>query len=132
MYTALIAAIIWTIASKGPAAAEMAKQPEGYDNGEPRQQMAKLEGRGRRAVAAHQNAWEALTIHGLAIAAFVASGQEAGTLALGLAWGWLALRIAYTLIYVAGLATLRTAAWSLALLCSLGLIALAGGLSLPS
>lgn len=127
MYTVLIASIFWTLASKGPAAFAMAKQQGGYDNGEPRHQMTTLEGWGRRSVAAHQNGWEAMLIQGLAIAMVVATGHAEDPTAVGLAWGWIGLRVLYTGIYVAGYGTLRTLVWALAIACSMGLIGVAAG-----
>ena len=47
----------------------------GYDNANPREQQKKLTGYGARALAAHQNSYEALIIFGLAVVAAIATNR---------------------------------------------------------
>lgn len=121
---ALPAAVLWTLMTKLPQAWEMARQPGGYDNDNPRAQAAALDARGARAVAAHANAWEALLLHSLGLLAASSQGVE-GPLVLALAWGWFPIRLLYTWIYLQGRGSLRSTVWTLGLLCSLGLMLLA-------
>ena len=127
MELALFAAVLFTIATKAPVAAAMAKQPSGYDNVNPRDQQAKLEGSGRRALASHANAWEALILHSAALCMAAASGVGDATLSLVFAWAWFPARIAFTALYIAGAGVPRSLAWFAGAGCSLGLIAVAAG-----
>jgi uncharacterized MAPEG superfamily protein len=52
------------------------KQLGKVDNQYPREQYTHLKGAGARAVAAQQNAWEALAIYSAALLAVVASGLD--------------------------------------------------------
>ena len=120
---ALIAAMLLTLFSKAPLAVAQARTKEGYDNTNPREQQARLEGWGQRARAAHQNGWEAFSILGVGAAVALATGHD-GAVAAGLAWAWVGLRLLYIAIYIRGMGNLRTVVFSAALLCSIGLYAL--------
>lgn len=43
------------VLSKTPLFREQSKSPQGYDNNNPREQQARLDELGQRALAAHQN-----------------------------------------------------------------------------
>jgi uncharacterized MAPEG superfamily protein len=90
------------------------------DNKDPRGQSAKLEGVGARAVAAQQNAWEALAVFIAGVVAFSVRGgdpEAASTLALV----WVVARIGHALCYLANLDVLRSLIYFVALVAALAL-----------
>ena len=92
--------------------AEMKKQQGGYNNNDPRAQQASLEGRGRRALAAHNNSIEAFAPFGVAI---IAAVQRAAKLELIVACAivFAVVRHAVRRFYIADKANLRSGMWSL-------------------
>jgi uncharacterized MAPEG superfamily protein len=100
-----------------------AKIAGGYDNANPRDQQAKLEGLPRRALAAHLNSFEAFAP--FAAAVFVAHLAHApeGT-ASTLAIGFIVARVLYVGAYLADVPTLRSTVWTLGMLCTTGLFVL--------
>ncbi len=106
---------------KIPLAMAARKQPEGYDNNHPRDQQAKLEGAGKRAVAAHNNAWESFPAFSIgALVAHVSGANPEWAVRLCIAY--IVARTIYPFIYVAGYGTLRSAVWSIGLLSTVGLM----------
>ena len=90
------------------------------DNKNPRAQSAALEGIGQRAVAAQQNAWEALAVFTAGVVAYHAGGATsdiAGTLAVI----WVIGRVLHAVFYLANLDALRTLAFIASLGCSIAL-----------
>ena len=69
-------AFLLNIISKGPVAIAMAQQSGGYDNKNPRDQQASLDGWGRRAVAAHLNSFEAFPAFAAAVLVAVVAGAD--------------------------------------------------------
>lgn len=119
----LLLAFILTHATKLPVALAMARQPGGYDNHLPRAQQAGLSGWGRRALAAHQNAFEAFP--GFAAGVLVAEVTGADPVwAARLAVAFVVCRVLYTGLYLADLATARSLVWTLGLAATAGLLAL--------
>jgi uncharacterized MAPEG superfamily protein len=115
----VIAAWIWVYLSKGPVVVAMARLG-GYDNHHPRAQQARLTGWGARAVAAHQNGFE--TFAPFAVAVLTANLLDAPpNLVSGLALAFVAVRLAYTAVYIADLATLRSLVWTVGWLLTLAL-----------
>lgn len=90
------------------------KQLGKVDNQHPREQYAQLRGPGARAVAAQQNAWEALIIYSAALLAVVASNLEVKYLAEA-ALIVLFARILHAIFYLAALDKLRTLSFLLAI-----------------
>lgn len=98
----------------------IAKWSRRYDNRAPRDWLATLEGRARRAFHAHQNHFESLPSFAAAvIIAHLAHASQAWVDALALAF--IAFRLAYTWAYVADKATLRSLLWFGGLACVIGL-----------
>lgn len=87
------------------------------DNKNPRQQYAQLRGIGARAVAAQQNAWEALGLYSAAVLAVSASGVEVKYLAEA-ALVVLVARVAHAIFYLADLDKLRSVSFIVALIPS--------------
>ena len=90
------------------------------DNKNPRGQSAALENAGARAVAAQQNAWEALAVFVAGVVAFHARGgvsEVAGILAIV----WVAARVLHAIFYLINQDVLRSLAFILSLGCALAL-----------
>ncbi|MFC0119256.1 MAPEG family protein [Pseudoalteromonas xiamenensis] len=95
----------------------------GYDNHMPRQQQASLTGLGARALAAHQNTFEAAIMFAIAFAVAVATQNTGGTIQ-GLFIGFIVLRVLYCVLYWLDVSTLRSIVWGLALGCLLVVVGL--------
>jgi uncharacterized MAPEG superfamily protein len=93
----------------------------GYDNNHPRQWLARQTDWHARANAAQANSFEALPffIGAVVIAHQLAAPQA--TLDI-LALLFVTLRIIFIAMYVAGLPTVRSAIWTLALLVNIGIL----------
>ncbi|APV41458.1 hypothetical protein PFAS1_19615 [Pseudomonas frederiksbergensis] len=90
----------------------------GYDNHLPRQQQAQLTGFGARALAAHQNCFEAFILFAVGVL-MAYTTQTAGWLIDLLAIIFVITRIIYLLCYWVDLAWQRSLVWGIGLLCSL-------------
>jgi uncharacterized MAPEG superfamily protein len=83
----------------------------GFDNNAPREWLAKQSGWQARANAAQANGWEALPIFIAGL--FVAHQHQAAQATVDLlALGFIAARVAYTGLYIADKATLRSIVWA--------------------
>jgi uncharacterized MAPEG superfamily protein len=103
--------------AKIPVAKAMNEQG-GYNNHLPRQQQAQLTGFGARALAAHQNSFEAFMIFAVGVL-MAHTTQTAGWLIDALAIVFVIARIIYLLCYWADLAWQRSLVWFVGLVCSL-------------
>lgn len=92
----------------------------GFDNHNPRQWLADLQGWQARAHAAQLNSFEALPlfIAGVLVAERLDASQATVD---GLAVAFVLLRVGFIAAYVADRANLRSVLWLLALICSLAL-----------
>ena len=106
-----------------PLSMAMARAPGGYDNENPREQQAKLEGWGRRAAGAHANAFEAFGMFAAAVfVAHLGHGSEKWSSILAVAF--VAIRTVYPVLYLANLDKARSFVWFLGILCTVGLFLL--------
>ena len=103
--------------AKIPVAKAMNDQG-GYDNHLPRQQQAQLTGFGARALAAHQNSFEAFILFAVGVL-MAHTTQTAGWLIDLLAIIFVITRIIYLLCYWVDLAWQRSLVWFVGLVCSL-------------
>ena len=94
------------------------KEQGGYNNHLPRQQQAQLTGFGARAVAAHQNCFEAFILFAVGVL-MAHTTQTAGWLIDSLAIIFVISRIIYLVCYWADLAWQRSLVWIVGLVCSL-------------
>jgi uncharacterized MAPEG superfamily protein len=94
------------------------KEQGGYNNHLPRQQQAQLSGLGARALAAHQNSFEAFILFTVGVL-MAHTTQTAGWLIDGLAVVFVVARVIYLLCYWADLAWQRSLVWCIGLVCSL-------------
>ncbi len=93
----------------------------GYDNHDPRGWLARQSDWRGRANAAQANTFEALPFFFAAV--IIAHQLQAGQTQLDiLALLFIVLRIAYVMMYMADLATARSAIWALALFVNIGIL----------
>jgi uncharacterized MAPEG superfamily protein len=93
-----------------------------YDNSAPRDWAGRQDDWRARAIAAHQNHFEAFAP--FAAGVFVATlGGANPTVIDALAASFVALRVLYTVAYVKGAATLRSTLWGLGFFCVVALFA---------
>jgi len=116
-------AFLLNLVSKGPVALAMAKQDGGYDNSAPRDQQARLEGWGRRAVAAQLNGFEAFPPFAIAVVLAIFTGSDPVWTAR-LAVLFIIARALYLPLYVLNLDLLRSAVWTVGLASTIGLFLL--------
>lgn len=98
-----------------PVTREMKAQ--GYDNHNPRAQQAKLSGLGARAVAAHQNCWEAFTLFAVAVL-MAHTTQTQGWLIDLLAILFVITRVLYLFLYWNDKSSPRSLVWLVGLICT--------------
>lgn len=119
----LLAACLLPIVCAGLAKSRGFGKPRregGFDNHQPREWLAKLQGWQARAHAAQANGWEALPI--FAAGLFVAHQHQAAQATVdALALAFIAARVAFIGLYLADLAALRSLAWVAGLAASLAL-----------
>ena len=119
----VILAALMVMITKIPVAYAMA-QKGGYDNKQPREQQAKLQGFGLRALAAHQNSIEAFPL--FAIGVVLALWAEAPLASVEMLCGVFVLaRFAYMACYWFDIASLRSVVWFMGFGSSIWLMALA-------
>jgi len=116
----LLVAILLPYITKAPLAYAM-HQLGGYDNKHPREQQAKLQGFGARALAAHQNSFESLIVFSAAIAIAVATNHTDEFIQY-LAIVHVVARILYTVLYLINWDKLRSLVWGLGLFTSIAII----------
>ncbi|RUO79654.1 MAPEG family protein [Pseudidiomarina taiwanensis] len=117
----LLIAGLLPIAAKAPVVFFQNKD-NGYDNRHPRAQQQRLTGVGARAVAGHYNAFEAFPLFAAAVLLVIATDQITA-LNQTLAVAFVALRIAYQILYLMNWDKLRSLVWLFALLCPVVMIA---------
>jgi uncharacterized MAPEG superfamily protein len=108
---------------KVPLSIAMARQPEGYDNKNPRAQQAKLTGWGERARNAHANAFESFPPFAAAVLVAQAAHADAKWTTI-LAVTYCVARAIYPFIYMANIGTLRSLVWTVGFGATIGLFAL--------
>lgn len=121
----LIACLLPVVCAGIAKSPGMRKSPRegGYDNANPRQWQAGLEGRQARALAAMQNNFEGLPF----FIAGVLLAQQAGasqTVINAVAVAFVLSRLVYIGVYLANRATLRTAVWTFGMACCVALFLL--------
>lgn len=103
--------------TKVPAMFVMAKLPGGYDNKNPRDQQARLDGAGKRAMAAHANGFESFP-------GFAAGVLVSHVTGANLKWATLfavthvVMRLLYVFFYVGNIDKLRSTVWSIGIACT--------------
>ena len=118
---ALVTMIALIFITKVPVAIAMKRSSsQGYDNRTPRQQQAMLTGWGARALAAHQNTFEALAIFTAAlVASQLGSTPPSTTMLTTLATVHTVARILYPIFYIADFHVLRSLIWGTSFVCAI-------------
>ena len=116
----LFISLLLPILAKGPVAYAMNKLG-GYDNRHPRAQQAQLKGFGARALASHQNAFEAVIIFAPAILIAIVTNNT-GTVIQLLAISHIVSRVAYNLLYLFDSNILRSIVWGVGYITSLAIV----------
>ena len=116
---AVVIAAIFPILTKFPVMVAM-KNLGGYDNKNPREQQARLEGWGKRALAAHQNTFEAFPIFGICVLVAHFGNAELECVNF-LCIVFLISRILYVGFYIADRSSLRSFVWFCGFLSSVGI-----------
>ncbi len=123
-YVSLILAVVLAYWPRSVAGQAMQQMPGGYDNRLPRDQQAKLDGKGRRALAAHQNGLEALLVFG--IAALAAAQRHVNSyVTLVCCVVFVAARLTYVLAYLNDKPPLRSGMFGLGMLACFVLLGFA-------
>ncbi|GAA6129710.1 MAPEG family protein [Halopseudomonas sabulinigri] len=124
MLWCLFFAALLLVFTKVPVAMAMARSGDkGYDNSHPRAQQAALTGWGARAMAAHNNMFEAFPLFAAAVLVVQSTGSV-GSLANLLAGLFIVARVLYTLLYLADRSTLRSLVWGVGFICCLIMLVL--------
>lgn len=116
----LFITILLPILSKGPVGYAQNKLGK-YDNHNPRTQQATLTGFGARALASHQNAFEALILFAPALLLALIT-KNTGSLIEILAITHVVARVCYHILYLLDWSTMRTAVWFIGFATSLAII----------
>lgn len=114
-YLSLILAVLLAYWPRAVVGQAMNAMPGGYDNHHPREQQARLDGKGRRALAAHLNGMEALPVFGIAVLAAAQRHVSIGVQLVCCAIFVLA-RGVYVLAYLNDKASLRSGMFGLGML----------------
>lgn len=98
------------------------KSPDRYDNAEPREWAGRQDGWAKRAIAAHQNGFEALPLFIAAVILAQQAHANQDRIDI-LAMTFVLIRVIYSIIYISNLATLRTVVWFAGIGVSLAILA---------
>lgn len=118
----LLIMLLLPYAAKAPLGYAMTKLGH-YDNHQPREQQAKLTGFGARALAAHQNSFEALSVFSAVVLAAIVT-HHTDFLVQVLAVVYVLTRLAYHVFYLMDLATLRSLSWFAGYICCIVILIL--------
>lgn len=108
---------------KIPLSIAMARQPEGYDNKNPRDQQAKLTGWGKRAAAAHANGFESFAPFAAGVFTTQLTGVNPQWAAI-LSVTYVVARLLYSIAYIGDVASVRSLIWGVSFGSTLGLMLL--------
>ncbi len=122
-FICVLIAFVLIYVPKLPLSVAMAKQPDGYDNKNPRAQQDALEGFGARSRGAHYNGFEAFP--GFAAAVIIAhlAGANDHRMTV-LCVAFVVARGLYIATYLADQDYLRSAVWGVGFLCTVALFCL--------
>ncbi|MGB0835303.1 MAG: MAPEG family protein [Psychrobium sp.] len=93
----------------------------GYDNRHPRQQQSQLTDFGARALAAHQNSFEALIIFGIAMATAMTTNTT-NEVVIYLVVTHLVARVLYCVLYWFDINIIRSIVWGIGTVASFAII----------
>ncbi len=122
----VVAASVLPVLTVGMAKATSIRSRKngGYDNNNPRQWEAKVEGWRQRAVAAQNNGFEALPLFVAAVLIAQQAHADQGKIDT-LAMAFIAIRLVYVAVYLKDWATLRSLVWAAGVGVCIALVAMA-------
>ena len=123
-YWCVLIVALMPIVCTGIAKAGMfgkSRKDGGYDNDNPRAWLARQSDWRARANAAQANSFEAMPFFIGAVVIAHQLGAHQGRLDI-LAFVFVVLRILYIMMYISGMATVRSAVWSLGLAANIGIL----------
>jgi uncharacterized MAPEG superfamily protein len=123
-YIAIVAAFALIYLPRIVVSLEMKKLEGGYNNNDPRGQQAQLAGLGRRALAAHHNAFEAFAPFSIGVLAALQRSNKLNAIA----WtsiAFVVIRSVFFGAYLKDAATLCSSMWGLGMLCITALMVIA-------
>ena len=123
-YLAIAAAFALIYLPRMIVSQEMKRLEGGYDNREPRRQQAQLEGRGRRALGAHMNGFEAFAPFALGVLAAMQRGVRV-ELVGAIALAFVVARSIYVGAYITDRSSLRSTMWGFGMAATGALMLLA-------
>jgi len=127
----LLVAIIMPYMWLGPAMSARKEQFGSADNKQPRLQTAKLEGKGARAYAAHQNAFEALAVYVPAVlVAHVTHANPTHSMILSIVW--VVCRFLHGVMYINDIDKARSGMFGLAFMAAIGQFVIAAMAAVPA
>lgn len=113
-FLCVLLAFLLIYAAKVPVIVAQMRAPGGLDNRHPRDQQAQLDGWGKRALGAHHNAIEAFPPFAAGVfVAHLGGAPERTTAPLAIAF--IVVRVVYEALYLANLASARSAVWAVGL-----------------
>lgn len=121
LWCLFVAALLLVLTKMPVAVAMQRSSAKGYDNRHPRAQQAALTGWGARALAAHQNMFEAFPLFAAGVLVAHSSSLHGSTIDL-LAGVFVLTRVLYTVCYLANWHALRSLSWIIGFLSCLGLL----------
>ena len=122
--SSVIFAALLIMISKIPVAMAMGKEPEGYDNNQPRKQQANLTDFGQRALGAHINSMEAFPLFAAGVCLALITQANITTIQ-NLCVVFCCARTAYLVCYWCDIDKLRSIIWTIGFSTSIWLMALA-------
>lgn len=121
-YSAVFVAFLQIYATRPFVARAQAKTAEGFDNRLPRDQQTHLDDFGKRALAAHNNSFEAFAPFAASVIIAVSTSYRTrAPLIDGLAMAFVVLRALYIALYLGDVPGARSVVWTLGLACVIGL-----------
>jgi uncharacterized MAPEG superfamily protein len=120
LWCVLIAALLPILTTGVAKGIGSGGKPQGFDNANPRDWQAGLQGMARRAHAAHLNAFEAFPLFAAAVLVAEIKGAAGSAVDL-LAVVFVLARMAYAGAYMADRATLRSICWAVAFFAAIAI-----------
>jgi len=122
-YFSLFVAYVLIYVPRFWTARAQAQMPEGYDNNNPRSQQSRLPLLGQRALAAHQNSFEAFAPFAAGVLLCLLT-QTRPNITASLCLTFLLARTIYLVSYLRDIAALRSLVWILGAIATAALLLL--------
>lgn len=125
----IAAALVLIYVPRVFVAIAQARTSGGYDNRMPREQQSRIDDTGKRAQAAHMNAFESFAPFAVAVLLSVfqkSAGRPVDPSMIdGFALGHVGARAVYTWLYITDNPTARSAVWCIGMICTAAILLVA-------